>query len=89
MSPAKNRPEADGYVLNVVESRRALLATPSSNVLERRMFKEAVPDSNPEYCYRQPLKLVVCAHAATIATQAASRTNHLRKSSSAVSGTYR
>jgi hypothetical protein len=37
MSPAKDPPEADGYVLNVVDSRRALLR---DAVLERRMFKE-------------------------------------------------
>jgi len=53
MTPAKTRPQADGYVLNVPLSRRGVLR---EAVLQRRMFKEAVPEfshrrSHPLVCF--------------------------------------
>src|SRR4051812_27977315 len=53
MTPAKISPQADGYVLNVAPSRRGVLR---DAVLERRMFKEAVPEfshrrSHPLVCF--------------------------------------
>src|SRR5216683_2577369 len=53
MSPARTPPQADGYVLNIVESRRELMR---NAMLERRMFAEQVeefshPRSHPLVCF--------------------------------------
>ena len=52
MSPARTSRQADGYVLNIEESRRQLMR---SAMLERRMFAEQVaefshPRSHPLVC---------------------------------------